>query len=58
MGDELDSPGRQQLKSFDLEGEVGEVSGNGKLQKEERPQGVIREKDFGVARVDEDAAED
>jgi len=58
VGDELDTPRGEQLKSLDLQGEVGNVRGNGEFQEEKRPQGVIREKSLGVAGVNEDSAED
>lgn len=58
VGDELDSPGGEHLKGFHLESEVGEVSGNGELQKEKGPQGMVGKKRFGIAGINKDAAED
>jgi hypothetical protein len=57
MGDELDSPRGQHLKGFDLESEIGEVGRNGKLQKEQGPQGVVGKKRLGIAGVNKDGTE-
>ena len=58
MGDELDSPVGEEFEGFDLEGEVGEVGGDGEFEEEPGPESVIGEEGFGVAGVDEDGAED
>lgn len=58
VGDELNSPVGEEFEGFDLQGEIGEVGGDGELQEEPRPESVVGEKGFGVAGVDEDGAED
>jgi hypothetical protein len=57
VGYELDSPIGQELKGLYLESKVGEIGGEGELQKEERPKSVIGEKRFGIAGINKDRAE-
>lgn len=58
VGDELDSPIWEEFEGLDLEGEVGEVGGDGEFEEEPGPESVVGEEGFGVAGVDEDGAED
>jgi len=58
VGDKSDAPIREYFESFHLDGEIGDVSEDRKLEEEPRPQMRVGEKELGISGVDEDAAED
>src|SRR4051812_16242687 len=56
--DELDSPRRQHLECIDLKSEIRDVRGNRKFQEKPGPEMSVRQKRFGIPRVDKDRPED